>query len=60
MAAGADPRLVNAGGEAPAHIVVQVFCSFCFCCIWPFLVDVGGEAPTHIVVHVFGWFFVVF
>ena len=25
MAAGADPRLVNAGGEAPAHIVVQVF-----------------------------------
>ena len=27
MAAGADPRLVNAGGEAPAHIVVQVFSS---------------------------------
>ena len=24
MAAGADPRLVNAGGEAPAHIVVQI------------------------------------
>ena len=24
MAAGADPRVVNSGGEAPAHIVVQI------------------------------------
>ena len=24
MSAGADPKIVNAGGEAPAHIVVQI------------------------------------
>ena len=42
MTAGADPRLVNAGGEAPAHIVVQVFSS----------VLLGFEALTYIVVQI--------
>ena len=45
MAAGADPRLVNAGGEAPAHIVVQVFLGGVFAPL--------SKAPAHIVVQVF-------